>query len=216
MSTDIYEKNGIQATVFAGRQRSDGSDRRMIQISGSEGDGDGYIQVYPSTLTEIVKAWRAYTGTEDKRDDKGITTGLALIIDRVEALRVRIDSTDEDEEIQFNKEHWLALCREALSEAVKYRHAWDVITANLALALDENPDTVAAAVRTCVRDNRDKDEQIAAMAACPLPSAALAVTPDLFLPHAELDPEIRLLHAVMRLPPDARRRIVEYAASRSK
>ena len=207
MSTDIYEKNGILATVFAGCQRSNGGDRRMIQISGTEGpEGDGFVQLYPETLLAIADRWREYTGTEDKRDDKGLS-GLALIIDRVEALRVRIDSTDEDEEIQFNKEHWLALCREALAEGVALRRSWETITGNLALPASAGADDVALAVKICVRDNRDKDEQIAALAARPMPPAAPAPTDD---------EEIWLLTRIMKLDPEARRRIVEYAASRSK
>ena len=88
-------------------------------------------------------------------------TGIEFIIDRVEALRVRIDSTREakaeppmigDERREASFDHWMTLCVEAKTEAIKLQRALDRISASLALPPDADPsDLIAAAVKTCVQ-----------------------------------------------------------------
>lgn len=216
MSTPIYENEDISATMFCGPERSDGGDRTMVQIDGDRWGSGGSVSLRIQQLRDILAAVNALDVSINARRQQmqeitGAASvdkrGIGLIVDRLEALRVRIDSTDEDEEIQFNKEHWLALCREALTEAVKYRHAWDVITANLALAIDANPDDVAAAVRICVRDNEAKEKRIAELENRPKAPG--------WVQDAD-DEEVWLLARMLRLDVEARRRICDYVVSRSK
>ena len=92
--------------------------------------------------------------------------GIALIIDRIEALRVRIDSHDiefENEEgLRLVTDHWLDLCVEAKTEAVNLAHVFDAITAALALPRDANGGDIALAVRQCARRCEELERKVIA------------------------------------------------------
>lgn len=78
--------------------------------------------------------------------------GIELAVDRLEALRVRIDAcARRDQRAEVSYEHWLQLCREALTEVLSWQRVVEVVTANLALSRDADPEAVAQAVRICVR-----------------------------------------------------------------
>jgi hypothetical protein len=167
---------------------------------------EGFLGLWRDALdarcAEMVELTGAITEPEDTCNMADDKKGIELIIDRVEAVRVRIDSVSD--ELPAGNYEWQGLLREALAESMKLRRAWDVITANLALAIDEAPDAVAAAVRACVRDNEAKEKQIAEL------TSRGPLTP------VDGDPEIRVLTEIMRLPPDIRARIADYIAARSK
>ena len=80
-------------------------------------------------------------------------TGIEFIIDRVEALRVRIESLKANPGISGASlfEHWMALCVEAKTEAVKLQRVLDRVSASLALPRDVSPEDLASAVKACVQ-----------------------------------------------------------------
>lgn len=86
--------------------------------------------------------------------------GIDLILDRIEALRVRIDRAIEvhsepprtvgDERLVDTLQHWGNLVVEALVATKQLAPTIDVIAANLALSRDAPPAEIAQAVRLCV------------------------------------------------------------------
>ncbi len=87
--------------------------------------------------------------------------GINLIIDRVEALRVRLADTRErhatpptnvgDERLIDSLDHWDQLCRDALKTAVEMRSPFEQITAQLALPADAPMHDVASAISIALR-----------------------------------------------------------------
>lgn len=87
--------------------------------------------------------------------------GIDLIIDRVEALRVRISSIKDDLP-ERAMSHWEDLCVEAKTEAVKLGHNLDDITAALALPRDASGEDIALAVRQCTRHCEELEHKVLA------------------------------------------------------
>jgi hypothetical protein len=78
--------------------------------------------------------------------------GLELIVDRVEAVRVRLDHFAGVSGYDVGAlDHWIALCKEALAEAKRWQPAIERITALLALPVDADPQTITNAVNDAVR-----------------------------------------------------------------
>jgi hypothetical protein len=91
--------------------------------------------------------------------------GIDLIIDRIEALRVRIVSNNitreqpplsEDDHRSLERQtHWVKLCEEALHEAILWRAGVERVTAQLALARSAPIAEIVSAVEQMLKRLQD-------------------------------------------------------------